>query len=75
MHTIDLLNLTDADLAATVGEISEAERGRLRRGKWTVREVWVRDAFGCMVDRHLEGHLDEWGIVVKQINGEVRGFR
>ena len=69
-YIIDLLNLTDEDLATNL--VTEQEKARLRSKRWNVRETWVREAFAYMVDAHYDKHLDEWGIVIQKINGRVR---
>ena len=69
LYGIDLLNLTDENLDTP--NIPADHKARLRVGYWAVHESWVRDAFGYMVDKHYEGHLEEWGIVLECINGRV----
>ncbi|KAI0365265.1 hypothetical protein BV20DRAFT_1046830 [Pilatotrama ljubarskyi] len=57
-YQIDLLHLTDENLASSE-HITEDEKRRLRSKMWNVREPWVREAFGYMVDAHWERHLRE----------------
>ncbi|KAI0655097.1 hypothetical protein C8Q70DRAFT_443807 [Cubamyces menziesii] len=59
-YIIDLLHLTEENLATE--DITENEKRRLKSKSWNIREDWVREAFGYMVDKHLLQHLDEWGI-------------
>ncbi|KAI0651874.1 hypothetical protein C8Q79DRAFT_1005127 [Trametes meyenii] len=62
-YMIDLLHLTEEDLA--VDEISEEERRKLRGQSWSVRDSWVREAFGYMVDKHLQRHLlEDYGVKI-----------
>ncbi|KAI0335253.1 hypothetical protein GY45DRAFT_1366832 [Cubamyces sp. BRFM 1775] len=59
-YLIDLLHLTEENLATE--DVTEDEKRRLKGRRWNIREDWVREAFGYMVDKHLLKHLDEWGI-------------
>ncbi|KAH9898382.1 hypothetical protein C8Q73DRAFT_684671 [Cubamyces lactineus] len=59
-YLIDLLHLTGENLATE--DLTEDEKRRLKSKSWNIREDWVREAFGYMVDKHLVQHLDEWGI-------------
>ncbi|CDO71581.1 hypothetical protein BN946_scf184911.g51 [Trametes cinnabarina] len=59
-YLIDLLHLTEENLDTE--DITEDEKRRLKSRSWNIREDWVRDAFGYMVDKHLFQHLDEWDI-------------
>ena len=63
-YIVDLLNLTDENLATD--NITERDKQLLRSKRWTVREVWVREAFAYMVDKHHSHHMKEWGIQVEQ---------
>ncbi|OSD03420.1 hypothetical protein PYCCODRAFT_1476830 [Trametes coccinea BRFM310] len=59
-YLIDLLDLTEENLDNE--EITEDEKRRLRAKTWNVREDFVRESFGYMVDKHFYQHLDEWDI-------------
>ncbi|KAI0669878.1 hypothetical protein C8Q78DRAFT_1038233 [Trametes maxima] len=70
-YMIDLLHLTEDDL--TVDEISEEERRKLRGQSWSVRDPWVREAFGYMVDKHLHRHLlDDYGVKIEMQGKSVK---
>ncbi|KAI0361596.1 hypothetical protein OH77DRAFT_1390516 [Trametes cingulata] len=64
-YQIDLLNLTDENLATD--QITEDDKRRLRSKNWNVGEAWVREAFGYMVDVHWEWHLrEDFGLKIEQ---------
>ena len=68
---IDLLNLTNEDLDHP--EISEQDKQRLRTEDvgWDGSNVQARDAFAYMVDKHHRWHLEELGIAVDEVKGQV----
>ena len=68
-YIVDLLNLTDENLDTP--HIPALQKARLRQGPWAVHEGWVREAFGYIVDKHYETHLEEWGIVLEIVGGKV----
>ena len=69
-YLIDLLHLTEENLATE--DLTEDEKRRLKSKSWNIREDWVREAFGYMVDKHLVQHLDEWGIRLEMQGKRVR---
>ncbi|KAI8995646.1 hypothetical protein BD414DRAFT_248441 [Trametes punicea] len=69
-YLIDLLHLTEENLETE--DITEEEKRRLKDKSWNIREDWVREAFGYMVDKHLARHLDEWDIKLEMQGRRVR---
>lgn len=68
-HVIDLLNLTEEDLDTE--RVSPREKKWLRERRWHVKDIWFREAFGCIVDQHQVKHLKEWGVELVQPSGTV----
>lgn len=70
-HLIDLLHLTNEDLDHP--EISEEDKQRLQTEdvSWDGSDVRARDAFAYMVDKHHRWHLEELGIAVDEVKGQV----
>ena len=68
---IDLLHLTDQDLDHP--EIPEEDKRRFqsRDFSWDGDDVWARDIFAYMVDKHHRWHLEELGIAVDEVSGRV----
>ncbi|KAI9063081.1 hypothetical protein FKP32DRAFT_1573292 [Trametes sanguinea] len=62
-YLIDLLHLTEENLDNE--QIAEDEKRRLRSKTWSVREDFVRESFGYMVDKHFLQHLDERDIMLE----------
>lgn len=63
-YTIDLLHLTDEDMDHPA--ISEDDKRRFRNqdASWDSDDVWAREAFAYMADKHHFWHLDQAGIDV-----------
>lgn len=57
-YKIDLLNLTDENLAMIDGGTA----GKLRLQDWSLSDPWVRLAFKMMVEGHRVKHLESWGL-------------
>nr|VWO96736.1 Hemagglutinin-like protein [Ganoderma boninense] len=71
-HLIDLLHLTNEDLDHP--EIPEEDKRRLRSKNvsWDGNDIWARDAFAYMVDKHHRWHLEELGIAIGEVNSRYR---
>ncbi len=70
-HMIDLRHPTDEDMDHP--QISEDDKRRFgsRDASWDGSDVWARDAFAYMADKHHFWHLDQAGIDVEAIGGGV----
>ncbi|KAJ8472867.1 hypothetical protein ONZ51_g8236 [Trametes cubensis] len=69
-YIIDLLHLTEENL--TTEDITKDKKHQLKSKGWNIREDWVCEVFGYMVDKHQLQHLDKWGICLEM---EGRRFK
>ena len=71
LHTIDLLHPTDEDMDHQAISDDDRRRFRSQIASWDGGDVWARDAFAYMADKHHFWHLDQAGIDVEVIDGRV----
>ncbi|KAI1797898.1 hypothetical protein LXA43DRAFT_969096 [Ganoderma leucocontextum] len=68
-HMIDLLHPTDEDMDHPAIPEDGKRRFQSQDASWDGSDVWARDAFGYMADKHHFWHLDQAGIDVEAIGG------
>ena len=71
LHTIDLLHLTEEDMDHPAISEDDKERFRSQEASWDGGDMWARDAFAYMADKHHFWHLDRARIDVEVIGGRV----
>ncbi|KAM5536201.1 hypothetical protein V8D89_010100 [Ganoderma adspersum] len=68
-HMIDLLHPTDEDMDHPAISEEDKQRFRNQEASWDGGDVWVRDVFAYMADKHHFWHLDQARIDVETIGG------
>lgn len=68
---IDLLHPTDEDLDHPAISEEDKQRFRSQEASWDGGDVWARDAFAYMADKHHFWHLNQARIDVEAIGGRV----